>query len=230
MRDAEQAALVLDVETKVLDLTDGTGAGMAPGADQAGAIGVTLASGGTGGGGFSAASAEVRLHQPTPPRSRSIQEQQLHREYMPFPPQPGEPAPGAVARGRGEAQLLATITYDETEIEFARLPQANRVTPLEAMGAASTRLGKLGGGVDSSLPAPDTGSEPRTRRSTKHLATAALMPMDQMFAVTRDSPVARNAIRSLWSKQCLLFVHMCLYGEGQQIPETLFSISGPFRP
>ena len=190
---------------------------MAPGADQTGAIGVTLASGGTGGGGFSAASAESASTNLTPEISVD-QEQQLHREYIHFLLSRLNPRPAPWLE-EGLSQLLSTITYSATQIEFARLPQANRVTPLEAMGAASTRLGKLGGGVDSSLPAPDTGAS-TDKAFNESLATAALMPMDQMFAVTRDSPVALNAIGSLWSKQCLLFVHMCLYGEGQRYQKS----------
>jgi len=215
LRDAEQAALVLDVETTVLDL-DGAGSGVAPSADQTAAVGVTLASG----GGFSAAAPDSASTTPIT-RIAVDQEQQMHREYVHFllSRLPSRPAPWIE---EGLAQLLATMTYSKTQIEFAKLPEPNRVTPQEAMAAKTGKLGKLGGGVDASLPPPDSGAT-TDKAFNESLAYAALMPMGQMFAVTRDSPEARNAIGGLWSKQCWLFVHLCLYGEHQRYRQAFIT-------
>ena len=42
---------------------------------------------------------------------------------------------------------------------------------------------------------------------------AGKVGMDELFAVTHDSEVARNPLGSTWAKQCYAFVHWCLYGE-----------------
>ncbi len=42
-----------------------------------------------------------------------------------------------------------------------------------------------------------------------------LLKMSEVFAVTRDDPAALNPLGdNIWSKQCYAFVHMCLYGRG----------------
>jgi hypothetical protein len=42
------------------------------------------------------------------------------------------------------------------------------------------------------------------------------MSFQELFAVTHDSPTARNPIGSRWAKQATAFVHMCLYQTGKR--------------
>ena len=214
LRDAEQAALVLDLETKVLDI-DGNGSGSG---DQASTTGVTLARGGSGGTGFSANTNEGSPDTLPSSGVEVDQEQQLHREYVHFLLSRLNPRPAPWIE-EGLAQLLATMTYTRTSIQFAQLPQPNRVTPLQKMGAGAAKLGNAGENDALAPPAAD-------KAFNESLAYAALMPMDQMFAVTRDSPEARNAIGGLWSKQCWLFVHLCLYGEHQRYRPAFITFVG----
>ena len=43
-------------------------------------------------------------------------------------------------------------------------------------------------------------------------SNTGLMPLDQMFAVERNSPTAQDLIAGTWAKQCACFVHMCAFG------------------
>jgi hypothetical protein len=204
LRDAEQAALVLDLETKVLNV-DGNGSGSG---DQASTTGVTLASGGAGGSGFSA-NTDAGSPDTLPASGVEVdQEQQFHREYVHFLLSRMNPRPAPWIE-EGLAQLLATMTYTRTSIQFAQLPEPNRVTPLQKMGAGAA---KLGNGAENDALAPPAAD----KAFNESLAYAALMPMGEMLAMTRDSPEALNAVGGLWSKQCWLFVHLCLYGEHQR--------------
>jgi hypothetical protein len=207
LREKEQAALVLDLETTLLNLS-GAGSGATVGAGQT--VGVVAASG----GGFSAATIGSPSTSPIS-QIEVDQRQQLHREYVHFLLGRLNPRPAPWIE-EGLAQLLASMTYSRTSIEFAKLPDANRVTPHQAMVAAAGKLTNMQiGGADPSLAPPDSGAA-QDKAFNESLAFTALMPMDQMFAVTRDSAEAMNAIGGLWSKQCWMFVHLCLYGENKR--------------
>jgi len=54
-----------------------------------------------------------------------------------------------------------------------------------------------------------------------------LMPLDQFFAVTSDSPEARSPLgNNLWAKQAYLFVHFCLFGENLRYRDAIVQFVG----
>ena len=213
LRDREEAAIVLDLETKVLDLdTSGTG---------------------------------TPVDGDNPDRGIEVDSaQQLHREYLHLLFSRMNPRPQPWLE-EGLAQLLTSMTYDQKEIVFGQLPNPNSATTGEALAAVGTALQSGAGGIPSiqahdalsaaqnsqpqrqsggggggqsdadGLLALDSGPA-QDKAFNASLATAHLMALDKMFAVTRESPEARNTIGGLWAKQCWLFVHLCLYGENQR--------------
>ena len=53
------------------------------------------------------------------------------------------------------------------------------------------------------------------------LQRRALIPLDRFFAVTADSPEARNPLgNNRWAKQAYAFVHLCLFGENGRFKEA----------
>lgn len=54
-----------------------------------------------------------------------------------------------------------------------------------------------------------------------------LLPLDEFFAVTADSPAAKTLIgNNLWAKQSYLFVHFCLFGENLRHRDALVRFVG----
>lgn len=54
------------------------------------------------------------------------------------------------------------------------------------------------------------------------LQHSRLIPLEQFFAVQRDSPTAQNALgNTLWAKQAYAFVHFCLFGENLRHREAI---------
>lgn len=107
---------------------------------------------------------------------------QLYREYVKFVLAASEPR-APVWFEEGLAQLLVAMEITETSITVGKVEDPN----IEGAGMND-------GDFNSALKG------------------RALRGMDEIFAVERDSPAARNTIGSLWAKQCYAFVHWGLYG------------------
>ncbi|MDP1581677.1 MAG: hypothetical protein Q8M02_15525 [Candidatus Didemnitutus sp.] len=107
----------------------------------------------------------------------------------------------------GLAQLLTGMKFSENSIEFARLDDPDTVSVsyanTAAAGAAAAEAGDTTG-----LVVTASGED---RAFNAALARTSLMPLGDLFAVSRDSSIARNPIGSKWAKQSSAFIHMCLY-------------------
>jgi hypothetical protein len=57
------------------------------------------------------------------------------------------------------------------------------------------------------------------------LQNVALPPLEEMFAVAHDSPVALHPIGSIWAKECYAFVHYCLYGNRGSRQQQFFAFT-----
>jgi hypothetical protein len=135
---------------------------------------------------------------------------QLYREYVHSLLSREQPRMAAWLE-EGLAQLLMSMKFSPTLIEFAKLEDPNAVSISQANAATlnSAAAGDDAGAVPLAAAAED-------RDFNAALARSYLMPLQEMFAVTHDSPVARNPIGSKWAKQATAFVHMCLYQTGKR--------------
>lgn len=131
---------------------------------------------------------------------------QLNREYVRFLLNESEP-PQPLWYQEGLLQIIMDVQFTDKTIVFAKvLPaddESNQVT--EVPGSA--------GAVDDEVRGFQefTGGD---RPFNIALRQRRLMPLAEFFAVTTDSPAARNPLGdNLWAKQCYAFVHLCLYGE-----------------
>ena len=135
---------------------------------------------------------------------------QLYREYVHSLLSRNTPSMAAWLE-EGLAQLLMSMKFSPTMIEFAKLEDPNTVSISQANAAmlneASAAAGE--GGVSIAAAAED-------RDFNAALARSRLMSFQELFAVTHDSPTARNPIGSRWAKQATAFVHMCLYQTGKR--------------
>ena len=135
---------------------------------------------------------------------------QLYREYVHSLLSRNTPRMAAWLE-EGLAQLLMSMKFSPTMIEFAKLEDPNTVSISQANAAmlneASAAAGE--GGVSIAAAAED-------RDFNAALARSRLMSFQELFAVTHDSPTARNPIGSRWAKQATAFVHMCLYQTGKR--------------
>lgn len=111
---------------------------------------------------------------------------QLYREYIHFVLSHIEPrAPAWLEEGL--AQIFMRMEFTSTSIAVGNIDSQSR----------------------------DSGT-PRTiedRDFNTMLQNVALPPLEEMFAVTHDSPVALHPVGSVWAKECYAFVHYCLYGD-----------------
>jgi hypothetical protein len=62
----------------------------------------------------------------------------------------------------------------------------------------------------------------RDQPFTAALYRRKLLPLEEFFAVTHDSPEARNPIgNNIWAKQAYAFLHLCLYGQKGRYQKAL---------
>jgi hypothetical protein len=108
----------------------------------------------------------------------------------------------------GLAQLLRGMEVSDTRIQFAKLEDPNEMSFAQAQAIDVARM-NAAEGVEMALEAP---AEDRGFQAA--LARSRLMGFPELFAVKRDSALARNPVGSAWAKQCYAFVHLCLYGRG----------------
>ena len=135
---------------------------------------------------------------------------QLYREYVHSLLSRNTPRMAAWLE-EGLAQLLMSMKFSPTMIEFAKLEDPNTVSISQANAAmlneASAAAGEGGGSIAAAAEDRDFNAA---------LARSRLMSFQELFAVTHDSPTARNPIGSRWAKQATAFVHMCLYQTGKR--------------
>ncbi len=135
---------------------------------------------------------------------------QLYREYVHSLLSRNTPRMAAWLE-EGLAQLLMSMKFSPTLIEFAKLEDPNTVSISQANAAMLNAAGAAAGEEGGSIAAA---AEDRDFNAA--LARSRLMSFQELFAVTHDSPTARNPIGSRWAKQATAFVHMCLYQTGKR--------------
>ena len=187
LRAGEQSAIVIDFETKVLNLStpEGVAAAVATAAG-AGEEGVSL---GGGDPGF-----QVDAYR------------QLYREYIRFLLGGVEPR-GPAWFEEGVAQIFMAMEVTNTTITVGKVEDPNTRSAEQAALADA--------GVSGTAPAED-------RDFNAALAHRRLLTMEQLFAVTHDSPEATSPLGGTWAKQAYAFVHWGLYGnQGKHQKEFL---------
>ncbi len=175
LHDREQSAIVIDFETKVMNLV--TPEGLA----AAGTM-TTDADGNTSFG--TDAGFEVDAYR------------QLYREYIRFLLSGVQPRPPAWLE-EGLAQIFMAMEITDRQILVGKVDDPNEISAMQAVMNAS--------GSGETAPQEDG-------TFNAALQHRALLPMEEMFAVPSDSPVAQNPLGSTWAKQCYAFVHWGLYG------------------
>lgn len=109
---------------------------------------------------------------------------QLYREYIRFVLAQSQPRLPAWME-EGLSQIFMRMEFSPTRIVIGKVEDPNEVS------------------IDGSI---------EDRDFNRALHRRALMPLQEMFSVDRDSPTARRPLGSLWAKQSYAFVHLCLYG------------------
>ncbi|MBX7122300.1 MAG: hypothetical protein K1X42_09235 [Opitutaceae bacterium] len=109
---------------------------------------------------------------------------QLYREYIRFILTQSQPRLPAWME-EGLAQIFMRMEFSPTRIVIGKVEDPNEVS------------------IDGSI---------EDRDFNHALHRRALMPLQEMFSVTRDSTTARNPLGNRWAKQSYAFVHLCLYG------------------
>lgn len=177
VRDREQAAIVVDFESRRIDVQDAA----------------TMAA--TGGG-----SVEYEVDH----------YQQLYREYVHFLLSQVEARPPAWLE-EGLTQIVMDIELTDTALIYGRINT-------DKGAGAATQFGE----TDANDPTADTGAIVGEQPFNAVLRNRRLIPLDQFFAVTHDSPEARSPLgNTRWAKQAYAFVHFCLFGENLRHKEGL---------
>lgn len=155
-------------------------------------------------------------------------DKQLYREYVRFLLSKSEPRLPAWLE-EGMAQIIMRMKVDKKEIIVGELEDPNLVSAAAGQIAAVNAL--LGADDPNGIPLPGAPAEDRDFNAA--LQRRRLVPLDQFFAVTPDSPEANNPLgNNVWAKQAYAFVHLCLYGEGKryQKPFTQFVVRTSKEP
>ena len=126
----------------------------------------------------------------------------------------------------GLVQLVMGMKFDRRSIEFAKLEDPNAVSVAQFLAASENAASEAAGEVATATAAAED------QDFNAALQRRALMPLQEMFAVAHDSPVARNPLHSSWAKQSAAFVHLCLYGENQRFQKGFltFLLRGAKEP
>jgi hypothetical protein len=136
---------------------------------------------------------------------------QLYREYVHFMLSRAETRPPAWL-AEGLAQIVMAMEFTESAVIFGRIESVGE----QSAGQAAAQAGADAG--DELGAEPASGADVIVDRPFNQvLERRRLMPLEEMFAVTHDSPLARNPLgNNRWAKQCYAFVHLCLYGDGKR--------------
>jgi tetratricopeptide (TPR) repeat protein len=130
-------------------------------------------------------------------------DKQLYREFVRFLLTTGARRPPAWLQ-EGIAQIVMAMEFAPDYVKLGQLDESTDVgtVPLTPPGGDETA-----GATTRFFTVPDRGFNQVLRRR-------ALIPMDELFAVTSDAPEANNPLgNNRWAKQAYAFVHLCLYGE-----------------
>lgn len=132
---------------------------------------------------------------------------QLRRQYVKYLLSLSQPRQPAWFE-EGISQLLMGMQVDPKFIRFAEVVKPKAVTHAAAFNFA-------GAGPDDG-PQPTPGEVLDEKDFNEALVRAGFLPLEQLFAVTHDSPEVNNPIAGKWAHQCAALVHMWLYGEGKE--------------
>jgi hypothetical protein len=140
---------------------------------------------------------------------------QLYREYVRYLlSQSQARAPAWVEEGL--AQIIMDIDLDDTRLIYGKV-DTNR-------GAAS---GGGAAGTDDLDPTANADALVGEQPFNVVLQHRRFIPFDQFFAITSDSPEARNPLgNNLWAKQAYAFVHFCMFGENLRYQQALTTFIG----
>lgn len=131
---------------------------------------------------------------------------QLYREYVRYQLSQGNTP---IWLREGLSQIVMAMEFTPTWIIFGKV-DSSAYRPAQAASALSTGAPPDGTGEEEVAAATSVGDRPFNIA----LQRRALIPLDKFFAVTADSPEARNPLgNNRWAKQAYAFVHLCLYGE-----------------
>ena len=189
LRDGERAAIVLDLQAAVTDVST-------PDDDARNA-----AAGNVSGG------------------LRVDPSQQLRREYIhslwaradPRPPAWLEEGLSQLFMGLTYDRTHISLAKVEDPNRISNDEAMNALSaPLDAAAGIST--GGASGGGPSTVPVASLPQDEATFNVA--LRRRTLLALPDLFAVSHDSPTALHPLGSSWAKECYAFVHLCLYGEG----------------
>ena len=184
LADKEQAAIVLDLQASILNIST---------FDLNGSTAVDTSSDNSTSSGVNS---EFRVDY----------YKQLQREYVHYLLGRSEPRPPAWLE-EGLSQLFMSMQYDRKTIRFAQLEDPNIQSEAAAQAAQSNANAAAAGDTET----PTVTAPGEDLDFNQALQRHGLMPMQKMFEVTHDSSQARNPLGSAWAKQCYAFVHYCLY-------------------
>lgn len=180
LRQKEQSAIVIDFQTKVLNLSTLEGVAAAADAAAAAAASDSGTSGSMGDPGM-----EVDAYR------------QLYREYIHFLLSGVEPR-GPAWFEEGLAQIFMAMEVTSKSIVVGKVEDPNTISSAQA-ALNDTGAGGVAPGEDRDFNAA--------------LSKRRLLTMEELFAVTHDSPEATSTIGGTWAKQAYAFVHWGLYGD-----------------
>lgn len=134
-------------------------------------------------------------------------DKQLYREYIRYLLTRTEPRSPAWLE-EGLTQMIVRMRFGPNWIEFAKVEDPNTV----GFGAAANAaLAEAGDDSEGSVALANEPAEDRDFNVA--LRHRALMPLQEMFDVAHDSPVALSPLgNNRWAKQAYAFVHLGLYG------------------
>ncbi len=135
---------------------------------------------------------------------------QLYREYIHYLLSQSQVRP-PVWLEEGLAQIIMDIEVTDEALYYGKI-NTNK-------GAASGGESPLSDGTDPTVSADSVVGEQPFNVVLQH---RKLMPFPDFFAITADSPEARNPLgNNLWAKQAYAFVHFCMFGEDLRYKEAL---------
>lgn len=122
---------------------------------------------------------------------------QLYRQYVHFLLRGAEPR-GPAWFEEGLAQIFMAMEITSKSITVGKVEDPNTISAEQAAINDS--------GATGTAAAED-------RDFNAALARRHLIPMEEFFAVTHDSPAAAGIVAGVWAKEAYAFVHWGLYGE-----------------
>ncbi|RXK56554.1 hypothetical protein ESB00_12010 [Oleiharenicola lentus] len=140
---------------------------------------------------------------------------QLYREYIHYLLSQSEARIPAWLK-EGLAQIIMDVELNDRRLIYGKIDtfkgDVSGVSPLEP-----------GEDADAAAPTAVVGERP----FNAVLQFRRLMPLDEFFAVSEDSEIARTPLgNNLWAKQAYAFVHYCMFGANLRHKEALVTFVG----